>query len=141
MSITIADVEYVAKLAKLELEPCEKAEYTEKLNAILEYMQQLQELDTTDIIPTTHVLPLKNVFREELPQVEKTFVHLGTTRFMSLFIGSLRPGQAQRASREFRSALFVTPHYPLSPNFYPKQEQENPNEKRKKKNTKKSWGK
>lgn len=65
MSITIGDVEYVAKLAKLELEPSEKAEYTEKLNSILEYMQQLQELDTRDIEPTTHVLPLNNVFRED----------------------------------------------------------------------------
>lgn len=65
MVITIKDVEYVAKLAKLELKPEEKPAYTEKLNAILDYMVKLEELNTKEVPPTTHVLPLNNVFRED----------------------------------------------------------------------------
>ncbi|MGI5892138.1 MAG: Asp-tRNA(Asn)/Glu-tRNA(Gln) amidotransferase subunit GatC [Bacillota bacterium] len=65
MTISIQDVEYVAKLAKLNFTEEEKVIYQEKLDAILGYMEQLQELDTKDIEPTTHVLPLENVFRED----------------------------------------------------------------------------
>ncbi|MEG1500879.1 MAG: Asp-tRNA(Asn)/Glu-tRNA(Gln) amidotransferase subunit GatC [Clostridiales bacterium] len=68
MTISIKDVEYVAKLAKLDLNQDEKSAYTEKLNDILNYMEQLQELDTKDVPPTTHVLPLVNVFREDQVQ-------------------------------------------------------------------------
>lgn len=66
MAISLQDVEYVAKLARLEIPAEAKADYSEKLNAILDYMQQLQELDTTGVPPTTHVLPLENVFREDV---------------------------------------------------------------------------
>ncbi len=66
MAISLQDVEYVAKLARLEIPAEAKADYGEKLNAILDYMQQLQELDTTGVPPTTHVLPLENVFREDI---------------------------------------------------------------------------
>ena len=65
MVITIKDVEYVAKLAKLELKPEEQPAYTEKLNAVLDYMVKLEELNTKEVPPTTHVLPLNNVFRED----------------------------------------------------------------------------
>jgi aspartyl-tRNA(Asn)/glutamyl-tRNA(Gln) amidotransferase subunit C len=65
MAISIQDVEYVAKLAKLEFTEEEKVSYQKKLDAILCYMEQLQQLDTTNIEPTTHVLPLENVFRED----------------------------------------------------------------------------
>lgn len=63
--ITRADVEHVALLARLELSEEEKEIYTEQLGKILEYAGILQELDTTDIPPTAHVLPLQNVFRED----------------------------------------------------------------------------
>lgn len=63
--ITKADVEHVALLARLELSEEEKEEYTMQLNSILEYAEKLNELDTEDIMPTAHVLPLKNVFRED----------------------------------------------------------------------------
>ena len=66
MAISEKDVSYVAELSELELSEQETAEYTETLNAILDYMEQLQELDTTGIEPTTHVLPLVNVFREDV---------------------------------------------------------------------------
>ncbi|MGB9802225.1 Asp-tRNA(Asn)/Glu-tRNA(Gln) amidotransferase subunit GatC [Desulfofundulus sp.] len=63
--ITIKDVEHVALLARLELTDEEKQMFAKQLNAILEYAQMLNELNTDDIPPTAHVLPLKNVWRED----------------------------------------------------------------------------
>jgi aspartyl-tRNA(Asn)/glutamyl-tRNA(Gln) amidotransferase subunit C len=63
--ITIKDVEHVALLARLELSEDEKRVYTEQLANILEYASVLNELDTKDVPPLTHVLPLQNVFRED----------------------------------------------------------------------------
>ena len=65
MPITTAEVEHVALLARLQLSPEEKAAYTKQLNAILEYMDKLNALDTRDVEPTAHVLPLRNVFRDD----------------------------------------------------------------------------
>jgi aspartyl-tRNA(Asn)/glutamyl-tRNA(Gln) amidotransferase subunit C len=65
MALTHKDVEHVAKLACLELTQAETEKYTRQLAAILEYAGQLNELDTTDVEPTAHVLPLKNVLRED----------------------------------------------------------------------------
>ena len=65
MKITGKEVCYVADLARLELTPEEVESFTLQLNGILEYMDQLDELDTADVEPTTHVLPLNNVFRED----------------------------------------------------------------------------
>lgn len=63
--LTISEVEHVALLARLELNDEEKKLYARQMNAILEYAQMLNKLDTTDVPPTAHVLPLKNVFRED----------------------------------------------------------------------------
>jgi aspartyl-tRNA(Asn)/glutamyl-tRNA(Gln) amidotransferase subunit C len=63
--ITKKDVEHVAYLSRLELTAEEKELYTRQLNDILEHFQSLQQLDTGDVRPTAHVLPLKNVFRED----------------------------------------------------------------------------
>jgi len=63
MSISIQDVEHVAKLARLELRQEEKETFTGQLNAILKYMDKLNELDTSNVQPTSHVLPLVNVMR------------------------------------------------------------------------------
>jgi len=65
MSITVKDVEHVANLARLELTEAEKEQMTGQLNAILEYADKLNELDTSGIEPTSHVLPLYNVMRED----------------------------------------------------------------------------
>ena len=65
MSITIKDVEHVANLARLELSGQEKEQFTEQMNAILAYADKLGELDTTDVEPTSHVLPVTNVMRED----------------------------------------------------------------------------
>ncbi len=63
--ITIVDVEHVALLSRLDLTETEKNKYAAQLNAMLEYAKMLEELDTSDIPPTAHVLPIKNVFRED----------------------------------------------------------------------------
>lgn len=63
--ITISDVEKVAGLARLGLSPEEKEKLGEQLNDILVYMEKLDELDTSDIKPLAHILPLKNVLRED----------------------------------------------------------------------------
>lgn len=65
MRIAKETVEHVANLARLYLSEEEKAEMTEKLNSILDYMDKLNELDTTNVEPTAHVIPIKNVFRED----------------------------------------------------------------------------
>jgi aspartyl-tRNA(Asn)/glutamyl-tRNA(Gln) amidotransferase subunit C len=66
MSITVKDVEHVAALARLELSDEEKTLYTEQLNAILEYAEQLNALDTDGVEPTSHAVPLHNVLREDV---------------------------------------------------------------------------
>lgn len=66
MTISIDQVEYVAKLAKLKLSEEEKIDYAKDLSAILDYMEHLKEIDTTDVAATTHVLPLQNVFRQDI---------------------------------------------------------------------------
>ncbi|GKU76096.1 Asp-tRNA(Asn)/Glu-tRNA(Gln) amidotransferase subunit GatC [Paenibacillus sp. L3-i20] len=66
MSITLKDVEHVANLARLELTDTEKAQFTDQLNAILKYAEKLNELDTDHVEPTTHVLPITNVMREDV---------------------------------------------------------------------------
>lgn len=65
MSITIKDVEHVAALARLELTEQEKTTYMDQLNAILKYAEQLNELDTENIEPTSHAVPVLNVMRED----------------------------------------------------------------------------
>ncbi|MBD0384270.1 Asp-tRNA(Asn)/Glu-tRNA(Gln) amidotransferase subunit GatC [Paenibacillus sedimenti] len=66
MSISKADVEHVAKLARLDLSDHEKEQFTEQLNAILKYAEQLNELDTEGVVPTSHAMPLVNVMREDV---------------------------------------------------------------------------
>jgi aspartyl-tRNA(Asn)/glutamyl-tRNA(Gln) amidotransferase subunit C len=65
MSISLKDVEHVAKLARLELSDEEKEVFTEQLNNILKYAEQLNSLDTEGIEPTSHAMPLLNVMRED----------------------------------------------------------------------------
>jgi len=65
MRISAQEVEHVAMLSRLELSDQEKRKYAETLSAILEYMEVLNRVDTDGVEPTAHVLPLKNVFRED----------------------------------------------------------------------------
>ena len=65
MPLSEKDVQYVAKLSRLEITDQETAKYTQQLANILEYVEQLNKLDTSKVEPMTHVLDLKNVFRED----------------------------------------------------------------------------
>jgi aspartyl-tRNA(Asn)/glutamyl-tRNA(Gln) amidotransferase subunit C len=65
MKITVADVEHVARLARLELAPHEKKLFAGQMDAILGYVEKLKELDTDGIVPTSHAVPLENAFRED----------------------------------------------------------------------------
>ncbi|MBS4029634.1 MAG: Asp-tRNA(Asn)/Glu-tRNA(Gln) amidotransferase subunit GatC [Ignavibacteriales bacterium] len=64
--VTKYDVDNIAKLARLDFPDSEKEKLTEKFNDILKMMDKLNELDTTNIEPLTHILPLQNVFREDV---------------------------------------------------------------------------
>ncbi len=61
-------VEHVAQLARLALTPDEKQLFTRQLNEILTYMEQLNEVPTHQVEPTSHVLDLINVFRADQAQ-------------------------------------------------------------------------
>jgi aspartyl-tRNA(Asn)/glutamyl-tRNA(Gln) amidotransferase subunit C len=63
--ITLAEVEHVARLARLELSAAEKERMRSQLDIILGYVAKLREVDTTGVPPTAHVLPLVNVMRED----------------------------------------------------------------------------
>ena len=63
--ITLAEVEHVARLARLDIAPDEKERMRRQLDAILGYVEQLRRVDTTGVEPTAHVLPLVNVMRDD----------------------------------------------------------------------------
>jgi len=65
MKVTIKDVEHVAKLARLGLTEEGKKRFTEQLSGILEYAETINKLDTKSTIPTSHAIPMKNVFRTD----------------------------------------------------------------------------
>jgi len=65
MKITVELVEHVANLARLEVSESEKELFARQLDAILTYVEKLNELDTTGVEPTSHVLPIKNVLRAD----------------------------------------------------------------------------
>ena len=59
-------VRHVAHLARLSLDDSELPQYCSQLRTILDYISQLNEVDTTSVIPTSHPLSsLKNVFRKD----------------------------------------------------------------------------
>jgi aspartyl-tRNA(Asn)/glutamyl-tRNA(Gln) amidotransferase subunit C len=59
--------EHLARLARLSLSDKERELYGNQLNSILAYMEKLNELDTGNIEPTSHVISISNVMREDLP--------------------------------------------------------------------------
>lgn len=65
MNITTQDVKQVARLARLGLSEEETEQFAGHLNGILQYVQKMNELDTSGVNPTSHVLPLANVMRED----------------------------------------------------------------------------
>ena len=65
-SLTRAQVEHVARLARLALTDEELDALTTELGAILEHAAQVSALDTAGVPPTAHPLPLVNVFRADV---------------------------------------------------------------------------
>ena len=64
-TLSEADVRAIAELARLELTDGEVARYQRQLSEILDYFRKLEELDTSHIDPTSTVLPLTNVMRDD----------------------------------------------------------------------------
>lgn len=66
MSISKEDVKYIAALARIDV-PEEKLEgFTKTLGDIVHYVEQLQKLDVENVKPTSHAVPVGNVFREDV---------------------------------------------------------------------------
>lgn len=65
MRINQHEIEHVAKLARLVLSDHEKQLFTGQMGAILTYVESLNELDTTGIVPTSHAVPMQNAFRSD----------------------------------------------------------------------------
>ena len=64
--ITKEEVEHVGWLARIEIHESEAEAYAEKLNTVLDYFSQLDEVDTENVSPTYHVADIVNVFREDV---------------------------------------------------------------------------
>lgn len=64
--LTKEEVKHVAHLARLAITEEEAEKFALQLGAITEFAEQLKELDTSNVEPTTHVLPLVNVLREDV---------------------------------------------------------------------------
>ncbi|WAA12609.1 Asp-tRNA(Asn)/Glu-tRNA(Gln) amidotransferase subunit GatC [Fervidibacillus halotolerans] len=66
--ISKEQVAHVAHLARLSFSEEELEKFTHQLDAIITYAEQLNELDTSNVKPTSHVLDMKNVMREDVPE-------------------------------------------------------------------------
>jgi len=65
MSKTDFDIHYVARLARLDLSSEEEATLGRQIGQVIEYIEQLQQLDVSEVNPTAHPVPLTNVTRED----------------------------------------------------------------------------
>ncbi len=70
--ITIKDVEHVAKLARLELSEEEKVKFSKQLGDILKYVEQMNEVDTSNLEPMSQPIDFSNVMREDVEEYEQT---------------------------------------------------------------------
>lgn len=79
MAISKETVEYVAHLARIQLEEHELEKLSAQLKSILDFIDQLKKLEVSNIKPTSHILPINNVLREdtrgESLAVEKTLMN------------------------------------------------------------------
>jgi len=64
--ITLEDVDHVARLARLELSAADKERMRGELDGILSYIDKLRALDTRDVEPTSHAVPITNVMRDDV---------------------------------------------------------------------------
>ena len=68
MAIDKETVKYVAHLARIELQPNELDKLSSQLEGILDIIDTLKKVDIKDIAPTSHILPISNVLREDRPE-------------------------------------------------------------------------
>ena len=68
MPISAKDVEYLAHLARIQLSTDETHRFAGQLDEILGHVEKLKRVSTEGVPPTSHVLPLTNVFREDRPR-------------------------------------------------------------------------
>lgn len=66
MKIDENDIIKVAKLARLDLTSAEKDEFSRQLSGIIEYVEKINELDTSMVEPADHIVELNNVFRKDI---------------------------------------------------------------------------
>jgi len=67
MAITKDTVEYVAHLARIDLKPKELEKLSQQLQEILGFIDKLKRVDIKEIAPTSHILPINNVLRDDKP--------------------------------------------------------------------------
>ena len=91
MKLSTSDVEYVARLARLEISEAEKDKFTAQLNDILRYIDQLNELDTAGVAPMSHAIAVTNAFRDDR------------------VVQSLEPGAALANAPDARGEFFRVP--------------------------------
>ena len=64
-TITTEEVKHVAALARLEFNEEDIQQFAHQLARIIDYIGKLNELDTTDVPPTSHVLPIRNIVKAD----------------------------------------------------------------------------
>lgn len=67
MELNKQTVEYLANLARIQLQPEELEKLSRQLRDILDFIDKLKKADVSQVSPTSHILPLKNVLREDIP--------------------------------------------------------------------------
>ena len=66
MRLSPSEIDHLALLARLDLSATERERAASELSQILDYFEQLNQLDTTDVEPTRHVFPVVNVLRKDV---------------------------------------------------------------------------
>lgn len=67
MELNQQTVEYLANLARIQLKPEELEKLSRQLRDILDFIDKLRQADVSAVAPTSHILPLKNVLRQDEP--------------------------------------------------------------------------
>ena len=91
MAITKETVDDVAHLSRIKLDPQELEKISGQLSSILDFIDKLKSVNTDNIAPTSHILPVSNVLRQDQPGV------------------SLPAGKALENAPEKRDNFFVVP--------------------------------
>lgn len=64
--VTKETIEHIADLARLNISEAEKEKFTLEMEKIISYVDKLNELDTTHVKPMEHVIPIRNILREDV---------------------------------------------------------------------------